>query len=66
MKLSAHALAHNQGRRNGGALRGYCPSCPLKEGETVAQMPLHNSIISNFTIYQDRLERNILQLFAHT
>ena len=28
-------------------------------------MPLHNSIISNFMIYQDRIETNLLQLFAH-
>jgi len=38
--------------------RGYCPPCPLKEG---AQVPLHNSIIRNFMIYQDRLERNLLR-----
>jgi len=33
---------------------------------TGAQLPLHNSILSNFMIYQDRLETNLLQLFAHT
>ena len=29
-------------------------------------MPLHNRIISNFMIYQDRPETNSLQLFAPT
>jgi len=33
----------------------------LKGGATGAQVPLQNSIISNFTIYQDRLETNLLQ-----
>jgi len=28
------------------------------------KMPLHNIIISNFMIYQDRLETYLLQLFA--
>jgi len=36
-----------------------------KEGN-VAQLPLHNSILSNYMIYQDRLETNLLQRFAHT
>jgi len=30
------------------------------------QVPLHNSIIGNFMVYQDRLETSFLQLFAHT
>jgi len=30
------------------------------------QVPLHNSIINNFMIYQDQLETNSLQLFVHT
>jgi len=42
------------------------PPCPLKGEETGAQVPLHNSIISNFIICQDRLETNLLQLFART
>ena len=29
-------------------MRGHCVPCPLEEGETVAQVPLHNSIIGNF------------------
>jgi len=45
--------------------RGTAP-CLLKGGATGAQVPLHNSITSNFMIYQDRLEINLLQLFAHT
>jgi len=49
-----------------GFMTGALPPCPLKEGETGAQVPLHNSIISNFMIYQDRLETNLLQLFTHT
>ena len=28
-------------------------------------MPFHNRIIGNFMVYQDRLEANLLQLFAH-
>jgi len=43
-----------QGRRNGGALRGHSP------------LPLHTSIISNFMIYQDPFEANLLQQFTHT
>ena len=42
-------------------------TCLLKGGEaTRAKVPLHKSIISNFMIYQDRLETNLLQLSAHT
>jgi len=60
-------IAHHQGRRNGVALRGHCPPCPLKGGgATGAQMPLHISVISNFLIYKDQFETNLLQLFAHT
>jgi len=33
---------------------------------TGAQLPLHNSILSNFMIHQDGLETNLLQLLAHT
>jgi len=41
-------------------------SLPLESGETGEQVHLHYSIISNFMIYQDRPERSLLQLFAHT
>jgi len=46
-------------------MTGHC-SPAFERGATEAQVPLHNSIISNFMIYQDRLERNLLQLFANT
>jgi len=29
-----------------------------------AEVYFHNSIIGNFMVYQDRLETNLLQLFA--
>ena len=63
-RCASYSDAH--GRRNGGALRGHCHSCPLKGGATGAQVSLHTSIISNFMIYQDQLEAHLLQLFAHT
>jgi len=53
----------SQRRRNGGAWQGHC-RCPLKGEATGAQVPLHNSIIGNFVVYQDPLETNLLQLFA--
>jgi len=31
-----------------------------------AQVPLHANIISNFMIYQDQFDTNLLQLFTHT
>jgi len=34
----------------------------FQKGEGV---PFHKSILSNFMVYQDRLETNLLQLFAH-
>jgi len=39
---------------------------PFERGSIGVHVPLYNSIISNFMIYQDRLETNLLQLFAHT
>jgi len=33
--------------------------------ETGAEVLFHNRIIGNFIVYQDRLETNLLQLFAH-
>jgi len=47
-------------------MTGALPPLPFERGATRAQVPLCNSIISNFMIYEDRLERNLLQLFAHT
>jgi len=49
-----------------GVWRRHWPSCPLKGGATWAQVALHDNVISNFMIYQDRLETNSLQLFART
>jgi len=45
---------------------GTAPPALWIGGSTGTHVPLHNSIISNFMIYQDRLETNLLQLFAHT
>ena len=47
-------------------ITGALPPCPLKGVATVAQVPLHTSITSNFMIYQDQFETNLQQLFAHT
>jgi len=55
----------HQGCQNVGALQGITP-LPFEKGATGAQMPLHSSIISNFMNYQDQVETNLLQLFAHT
>jgi len=50
-----------------GCITGTLPPYPLKGGATGAQVPfIHTSIVSNFTIYQDQFETNLLQLFAHT
>jgi len=55
-----------QGRRNGVHYRALPPLIFEKGGGTGAQVPLHASIISNFMIYQDQFETNLLQLFTHT
>jgi len=36
------------------------------KGANVADVPFHNSIMRDFMVYQDRLETNLLQLFAYT
>jgi len=41
-----------------------CP-LPFQKGEARAEVPFNNSIISNFMVYHDRFEKNLLQLFAH-
>jgi len=46
-------------------MTGYCP-CPFESEATGAKVPFHYRIISNFMVYQDRLETNLLQLSAHT
>ena len=48
-----------------GCITGHCPHWPLKVGSTGAKVPLHKSITSNFMIYQDRLDKKLLLLFAH-
>jgi len=40
-------------------MTGELPPLPFERGATGAQVPLHKSIISNFMIYQDRLETNL-------
>ena len=40
--------------------------CPLKGVQRGHKCPSHNSTVSNSMIDQDRLETNLLQLFAHT
>jgi len=42
------------------------PPCPFKKQQRAfMEVPLHNSIIGNFMVRQDRLEKTNLQLFAH-
>jgi len=56
------------GLKNAGTGVHYGGTAPpaFCKGDNGAQVPLHNSIISNFMIYQDQLETNLLQLFVHT
>jgi len=49
-----------------GCITAALPPRPFESGGTGAQVPLHTNIISNFMIYQDHFETNLLQLFAHT
>jgi len=50
-----------------GCITGALPPLTFERGDNGAQVTLHKNIIpvSNFMIYQDRLETNLLQLFAH-
>jgi len=43
---------------------GALPSV-LSKGSNRGGGAFHNSIIGEFMVYQDRLERNLLQLFGH-
>jgi len=63
LSVSVHSVARDAGT---GCITGALPPCLLIGGATGAQVPLHTSIISNFMIYQDQFEANLLQLFAHT
>jgi len=47
-------------------MRGTLPSSPFTRGEAGAEVPFHNSITGHFMVYKDRLETNLLQLFAHS
>jgi len=38
---------------------------PFKRGATGSEVPFYNSIAGNFIVYQDRLETNLLQVFAY-
>jgi len=38
---------------------------PFKRGATGAEVPFYNYIIGHFMVYQNRIETNLLQLFAH-
>ena len=41
------------------------PPFPFKRGAMGAEEPFHNRITGNFMVSKDRLETNLLQLFAH-
>jgi len=58
-------LSHNnlQGRRREGNDGALPPS--LSTGGQWGEVPFHNSITGNVMVYHDRLETNLLQLFAH-
>jgi len=38
----------------------------FERGQRIHCCPSHNDIMGNSMIYQDRLETNLLKLFAHT
>jgi len=44
---------------------GAMPPCPFLKGATGVEVPFHSSIIGHLRVYKDRLETNLLQLFAH-
>jgi len=54
----------HSGTPDRGCIAGVIRPCPFKGEATRAQLPLHTSIISNFMIYQDQFETNLLQLFT--
>jgi len=45
--------------------RGHDWALPFQKEGNGAEVPFHKSIIGNFMVYQERLETNLLQLFAH-
>jgi len=44
---------------------GNIASHALLKGKTGAEVPFYNCIATNFMVYVDRLEANLLQLLAH-
>jgi len=45
-------------------MMGHCP-LPYRQEGNGGEVPFHNSITGNVMVYHDRLETNLLQLFAH-
>jgi len=60
-EISIAVLICAQGRRRAG---GIATPCPLIRGSTGEEAPFHDNIIGNFVVDQDRLETDLLQLFA--
>jgi len=46
-------------------MTGLFSPCPFKREATGVDLLFHNRIISNFIVNNDRLETNLLQIFAH-
>ena len=46
-------------------MAGASPTCPLNGGQRGRRCRFQNIIVSNFVAYQDRIDTNLLQLFAH-
>ena len=44
---------------------GRISPCPFIRGGTGAEVPFYKIFIGNFMVYQDRIETNLLQPFAH-
>jgi len=59
------AQTNDQGHRRAVQYNGALAPCPFIRGATGSLVPFHNSIIGHVTVYKDRLEANLLQLFAH-
>jgi len=56
---------NRRGKPERGGMTGAFSPCPFKRGATGAEVLFHNRIIGNFMVFEDRLETNLLQLFAH-
>ena len=55
----------SSGTSENGSMEAALSRCPFKMETTGLGVLFHNSIMGNFMAYQDRLEVNSLQLFAH-